>query len=72
MGTAAGAAKARAKREAKHLEAPSPVSSRTVYRVGIRPLKWGGLTFKVGEKFPFADQLPRLESWLRTGRLVKA
>ena len=70
-GTKEGAAKRRAAREA--LEAAPPVSSAPKrYIVARRPIKDGVRTYKPGDVFPKAHELPRLDTWLRTGMLIEA
>lgn len=72
-GTKAGAAKRRAVRS----ESASPVSERTAlpsaaeYECGNKPLKFGEITLVKGDPIPGAESWPRLESWIRTGRIVK-
>lgn len=44
----------------------------THYVVVRRPLAWEGLTLLVGETVPGAKDWPRLESWVRAGRIAPA
>lgn len=84
-GTAEGAAKARARREAAKREAarihkalpelqaaPEATDAPRQYIVARRPILDGERVYKPGEVWPGANRLPRLESWLRTGRLIEA
>lgn len=42
------------------------------YVVTRRPLEWEGLTLLVGEEVPGAASWPRLEAWVRAGRIAPA
>lgn len=65
-GTAAGAAKAREKREAL-----AQAYKNARYKVGRKPLKMGTRTLKPGTPVIGAESWPRLESWLRAGAIVE-
>lgn len=87
-GTAEGAAKARARREAAKRQAarvnhataefaaaqgqPEAPEGLKRYIVAKKPLLDGEKVYKPGDVYPKAHLLPRLESWLRTGRLIEA
>lgn len=99
-GTAAGAAKARQKRESgvqapeqvTPVEAPASlakleadrrlarrfgrsaggVMEPTHYVVVRRPLSWEGLELQIGETVPGAKDWPRLDAWVRAGRIAPA
>ncbi len=44
----------------------------THYVVSRRPLQWEGLTLQVGETVPGAQSWPRLDAWVRAGRVAPA
>jgi hypothetical protein len=71
-GTKAGAAKRRAVRttpSAEVVRAALPPAAQ--YEVGRRPLLHDGLLLQPGDPVPGAENWPRVESWERSGRIVK-